>query len=250
MIYIYLLQTSHNKPNFLRPNWFSYEKCFSNLLTTIGYYNLRSKDKICLNIHFDGKLMGHFTEHYRQCKYINNIIQFNSGGDGIKSYLNYLKEIKNNKSIKDNDIIYTLENDYLHQKNSLLAAQNIFDLLGEAKDNFYVSLYDHADKYLFTNPNAADHTGMYKNLSSKIIHSDYCHWRTTPSTCSSFLITKKTFNEDYDIHSTGESDAGRFDKLTKQRGRVVLSALPGFSTHCVNPFMSPLVDWEKVQNEN
>jgi hypothetical protein len=103
----------------------------------------------------------------------------------------------------------------------------------------YVSLYDHGDKYLLP---------IYNNLTSKIFTSPTRHWRTTPSTCGSFIITKKLFKSDFDIHTTVSGDHNKFLELNSNRNRAVLTPIPSLSTHCMEGLLSPTINWEKIND--
>ena len=83
---------------------------------------------------------------------------------------------------KENDLIYFLENDYLHVQGWVI---KVIELFRTHKDK-YVSLYDHADKYF-----------DYDKLESKIIATSNCHWRTTPSTCGSYIINRNIYRFSY-----------------------------------------------------
>jgi hypothetical protein len=225
MIHIFLRQTSHNKINSNRPNWFSYEKCFVNLLDTM--------DQDCkLNIVFDGDTVNHFTEKYTsKCNDIHLINTANGDWDSFFQTTHIVKKYCG--QIKDNEIIYFLENDYLHVPGWSLKIKEIFSLITK----HYVTLYDHKDKYF---------QAMYPNLNSQIIATETHHWRTTPSTCGSFCVTKKIFLKDYDIQSTMKDDHNKCIYLTKERGHAFLSPIPSLSTHCDISLLAPCIDWEKI----
>jgi len=207
-----------------RPDWFDYEKCFQNLLSTVN-------DNVFINIMYDGKLDdGNFIHKYKD--QVNQIIEF-SGGSDFKSFQRTCEAIKNNSQIKDKDVIYFLENDYLHTNNWVEITLEAF----QTYDLSYVSLYDHNDKYLLP---------MYEDLVSKIFTTPNHHWRTTPSTCNSFLISKKLFDEDYDILSTLEGDHNKFMWLTDNRNRFVITPIPGLSTHCMDYLLSPTINWKEL----
>ena len=148
-------------------------------------------------------------------------------------------------NLKENDLIYILENDYLHLSDW---TKYVLDLYSLTDGMHYTTLFDHNDIYLCQN-NVEGEWGMYKNLVSKIYATNTKHWRTLPNTCSSFIMSKKLFDEDYDILSLREADNSRFNILTKQKNRIVLSPIPGLSTHVQNPWMSPCINWEEI-NKN
>ena len=177
-----------NKPGLRgRPNWFSYEKCFINLLNTIKDKNVK------LHVVFDGAAKDNFIWKYKD-KYI--LHEITAGTDQSSFYQTW--KIAKNSDIGDNDLIYFLENDYLHVNNWVEIVEEWF--LTHKLPN-YISLYDHNDKY---------HLSMYENLTSKIFTTKNHHWRTTPSTCGSFIVNKDLFNQDFDIHTTVDGDHNKF----------------------------------------
>jgi hypothetical protein len=205
-----------------RPEWFNYEKCFQNLLYT-------SNKNTSINVIYDGKLTdNNFIHNYKN--QINRIIEVTGGGD-FKSFQKTCEVIKNSPEIGDKDIIYFLENDYLHVEGWVDKILELF----QTYEMSYVSLYDHNDKYFLP---------MYEDLVSKIFTTLNHHWRTTPSTCNSFVLSKKLFIEDYDILSTMEGDHNKFMWLAENRNRFVATPIPGLSTHCMSNLLSPTINWK------
>jgi hypothetical protein len=205
-----------------RPSWFSYEKCFSNLLQTIKNY-----PNVNLTVMMDGNKQNTFLE-----KYDVDVYEFKGGSDA-NSFFETVKYAKN-KNIEENDLIYFLENDYIHIDNWV---EKLIDLFSTFQGLNYVSLYDHNDKYFLP---------IYEDLTSKIFTTDKHHWRTTPSTCGSFIINKKLLDEDFDILSTMVGDHNKFLHLAQTRSRFILTPIPGLSTHCMNGLLSPTINWSKI----
>lgn len=226
MIHIFLRQTSHNDNRKRRPKWFDYEKCFVNLLETIDF------EKCKLTIMFDGIISGHFTEKYKD-KYKFEIVQLNSNSEH-QSFFDTCNYIYSQDHINDNDIIYLVENDYLHRENWV---EIILDLFTTYDIEHYVTVYDHNDKYFLPD---------YDDLKSKIFTTKKSHWRTTPSTTGTFFIKNKIFREDHNILSTVVGDHNKFTNELANKGRYVLSSIPGYSTHCEVGLMSPTINWEKI----
>ena len=175
----------------------------------------------------------------------------------------------------DEDIVYMLEDDYLHLSGSM---QLIIEGL-EIAD--YVTLYDHSDQYMTfdrNKPGAAplNRFGLHR---WKIFVTEHSHWRETPSTTMTFAARVKTLKADYKILMDNPDKGSPLDfpmflKLTKQTGimaalsvwryrkalknivmntfalfrkkRLLISCLPGRSTHCEKKWLSPLTDWTKV----
>lgn len=228
-----------------RPHFFNKEGCFNNLLNTVD-------DKCEITVLFDGNLLDcdHFLnrEIYRG-KF--NLVE-KQGGSETKSFLNMIEYVKA-ININDDDIVYFLEDDYFHNVGwPTILREGFGEYFGNVRGVFrngskeYVTLYDHNDKYCHQ---------MFDELTSKIIYSKSVHWRTTPSTTNTYAMLGKTFKRDYDIHKKySNSDANfthdhaKFIHLGID-GRYLISCIPGYSTHCLNEHMSPLVDWEKVYNQ-
>jgi len=249
-IKIYLRQTKINKPNNGRPEWFDYEKVFKNLLNTT---NFKLTD---LTVCFDGTKED-YDSHYT-IKYENqfafkiqliNTKEFNGysyENDGSSKSTSLVSRIIRNDNLPDDNLIYILENDYLHRN---YWAEMTLDLFNNYIDeNYYISLYDHFDKYIFTYKDRNDHWGMYKDLKSKIIVSSYCHWREVPLICSSWIMSKKLFYRDYDLLSCGTSDNTQCGKISELYETKFLSPIPSIATHCQIPFLAPFLDWNKIIN--
>ncbi len=175
-IYIYYRHADSKTVLSERPEWFDYEKCFKNLLTTIHGY-----DNVTLTIVMDGPYEDNFIKYYHsQYEFFTTNYR-----NSLLSYRALLEHIKKQQH-QPSDLIYFLENDYVHVPGWV---DKIVDLYKTYSNLDYVSLYDHNDKYFLD---------MYDNLVSKIFTSNTHHWRTTPSTCGSFIVTRKLFDADYE----------------------------------------------------
>jgi predicted SnoaL-like aldol condensation-catalyzing enzyme len=213
-----------------RPNWFDYEKCFINLLNTTKNKN------VDIHVVMDGKIEDNWIKKYKD-KYTTHEIE---AGNGSDAFIKIFEIILNLNTIGDKDLIYILENDYLHTDDWVDKVSDIFETFSGLS---YVSLYDAIDKYS---------APMYDDLISKILVTNTSHWRTTPSTCGSFVTTKNILIEDYD-EQTGKTippgDHHKWVWLNENKGRFVLILIFGLSTHCMDFLMSPIIDWKKI-NEN
>jgi hypothetical protein len=90
---------------------------------------------------------------------------------------------------------------------------------------------------------------MYAGLRSRICITPTHHWRTVPSTCGTFLIEKSEMMRDYDIWTANLIDYLLFPKLQDERGRVLLTPVPGLATHCMAGYLSPAVDWQALATQ-
>ena len=140
-----------------------------------------------------------------------------------------------------NDIIYFVEDDYLHRRHSYTALKEGIMLGAD-----YVTLYDHPDKYLDTDNPFVDKDGEV----TKVLLTKSSHWKMTSSTTMTFASTVNTLRKDEEILrirtcNDHPDDFNMFADLA-DLGRSLVSPIPGFCTHGQSDFLSPRVDWEKV----
>jgi hypothetical protein len=177
----------------------------------------------------DGKIEDNWIKKYKE---LYNAYEFKGGSMEIvtKAVYKIIKEYK----CDSNDLIYILENDYLHVEGW---SEKLIELYKTFNELNYISLYDHNDKYFLS---------QYEDLTSKIVTTNSHHWRTVPSTCGSFIVPKKIFDEDYEIQTTIIGDHNKHIYLNEHRNRFILTPIPGLSTHCADGLMSPTIDWSKI----
>jgi hypothetical protein len=144
----------------------------------------------------------------------------------------------------DEKIIYFLENDYLHKPNSDKIIQEGLQLGAS-----FVSLYDHPDKYLPPsqggNPyceGGAEDTRVYLTEST--------HWKITNSTTMTFAATVSTLKRAEETlrkytQGTYPEDFKMFLDLREQ-GELLISSIPGYSTHGETAWLTPLTDWSQI----
>ena len=147
-------------------------------------------------------------------------------------------------NVTDNEIIYFLEDDYLHKEGSQKIIEDGFELGMD-----YVTLYDHPDKYLNPieggNPyceGRAEFTRVYLGNNS--------HFKLTNSSTMTFAAKVKTLKEDEGImrswtNGTHPHDFQMFQEINK-KGRRLVSPLPGYSTHGETRWLTPLTNWENI----
>jgi hypothetical protein len=221
-------------PNKARPAWFSHERCFRNLLHTVISDPLGKNVKI--TIVYDSSPEDFMTDfiagYYGNRDYGLNL-QLIKGGSDLNSFLITLAMIQATQ-MPGTDLIYLLENDYMHQPGWV---SKVFELYNSQQKFDMVSLYDHRDKY---------DSPMYDTLTAKIVYSRSHHWRTAPSTCASFILSRATLDRDMDVLGQGLNDYYFFSKLIGERGRVLLTPLPGLATHSMEGYLSPTVQWDTL----
>ena len=176
------------------------------------------------------------TDHFLAHKEVNKVSV--KGGNDAQSFLNLLNYV-NEQEYGDDDIIYFLEDDYLHKEGWIDILLEGFEHIGAD----YYTLYDHPDKYW---------SGMYDELQSKVIATPTVHWRTAPSTTNTYACKFKTLKEHFDIHVKYCDLAAKWtkdhDKFTHlwSIGSNLISCIPGYSTHVEGNMLSPTVDWSNI----
>ena len=216
---------SANKP---RPEWFSREKIFDSFISTLD-------DRVDYTAFHDSG-NGGIEDHFLNNKEVNKISKF--GGNDAQSFLNLLNYVVEQDYDVD-DIIYFLEDDYLHKEGWVDILLEGFDKIGAD----YYTLYDHPDKYSLS---------MYENLTSKIITTPSVHWRTTPSTTNTYACTMGTLKKHINIHikycdlvEKWTKDHDKFTHLWNE-GSNLISCIPGYSTHVEGNMLSPTINWSKI----
>ena len=147
-------------------------------------------------------------------------------------------------SIPDpNEIVYFLENDYVHRHEADRILSSGFDLGFD-----YVTLYDHPDKYL-TPAEGGNPFCQGRSEETRVYLGEHCHWKLTNSTTMTFATKVKTLKEDQAILRKWTSGTHPFDfqmfMELKQIGRRLASPIPGFATHGETQWLSPLTNWKQ-----
>ena len=175
-------------------------------------------------------------------KYVTrDCILYTEKGNGAATFNLALDEAL---TYDDDEIVYFIENDYLHKPGSEKIIQEAFELGAS-----FVSLYDHPDKYLPPskggNPyceGGAEDTRVYKTNS--------VHWKITNSTTMTFAAKVSTLKENENIlrkHTSGThpNDFQMFLEL-RTNNKLLVTSIPGYSTHGETAWLSPLTDWSKI----
>jgi glycosyltransferase involved in cell wall biosynthesis len=219
---------SSNSEHKQRPSWFDREKMFDSFVKGLD-------SRVELTCMFDSS-RGEVDQHFLAKKDIK-VVSLKGGNDAI-SFLNVLNYVKD-QNCDPNDIIYFLEDDYIHRDGWIDVLQEGFDKIGAD----YFTLYDHPDKYFLP---------MYEDLTSKIIVTSNAHWRTVPSTTNTYACRYSTLIKHFDIHV---KHCDLVDKWTKDHDKFIelwnsgsnlISCIPGYSAHVEAGMLSPLIDWSAI----
>ena len=227
-IFVRHCNISSNSVGKSRPEWFSREKCWENLKSTID-------SDTDITVLFDGTPS---SDHFlSKDKDGYELVCIPGGNDG-KSFLNLLEYV-NQQDIDDDTILYFLEDDYYHKPGWGNILREGFEYIGVD----YITLYDCKDKYFLP---------MYDELQGKILSTPSTHWRTTPSTTNTYSMLSQTLKKHYDIHTEYcdlvkgyTRDHDKFLRLWSE-GSNLVSCIPGYSTHCETEYLSPCIDWTNI----
>ena len=177
-----------------------------------------------------------------------NFIEINlkNNSKSLKYSIDLVLGFQNSKNFKkissENELIYFVENDYLHTIDS---KKNLIDAF-KLKVH-YVSLYDHPD-YYDNLKKLIDFRQVLDNPIKKVLLGKYRHWATTASTTCTFAVKKKTLMEDYEyFKKMCKRDVPRDHKIFTQltnKGRLLITPIPSLSTHIEKNYLAPLVNWK------
>tara|TARA_Y100000022_G_scaffold176731_1_gene166230 strand:+ start:289 stop:1317 length:1029 start_codon:yes stop_codon:yes gene_type:complete len=144
-----------------------------------------------------------------------------------------------------NDLIYFVEDDYIHKKDS------IFEMVST-----YEKISSEQNKELFICP--VDYPYLYKKYdNSRILIGNKYHWRTVNESLLTFL-TSKSLVEKYwdDLVLMSENEHVPFETPLHNiyENEICISPIPSLAMHCTNINsvfgLSPNIDWVKLWGEN
>lgn len=213
-----------------KPLWFNKINCLRNALNCF-----RSSEFFILMDNVSSETKDVILEFYK------GEYQESSIGNPAGTFLVQLDKAL---QLDDKEIVYFLEDDYLHKEGS----ENIL-IDGFELDFDYVTLYDHPDKYL--NPfEGGNPFCSGRSEQTRVFLGKYCHFKLTNSTTGTFAAKVRTLKEDEAIirkwfSGTYGYDFNMFQELLF-KGRRLASPIPGYSTHCEVEWLTPLTDWSKI----
>ncbi len=196
--------------------------------------------------------------------------------EGIGNLATFGKQIDLLLSQTDSEIVMFAEDDYIYKTEELTKAIALFST-GKGID--FVTPYDHSDSYSLP---------IHTRHSYEIRISAGLHWRTSASTCLTFLTTKKTLKKTESVFRSychNNWDSSLWFALTKYNvlslksmfllfndtfllktvvkswhygWRQILfgkhyklwQPMPSIATHMEKTGLAPNVDWRKVITQN
>jgi hypothetical protein len=220
--------TGYNK---IKPEYINNENCLKNAVNVF-----KDADWSIIADNISSKT-DDIIQKYKSKSHISYV----SIGDGAGTFNLALDEALR---YKDDEIIYFIENDYLHKPGSQQIIEEGIELGAS-----FVSLYDHPDKYLPPsqggNPyceGGAEDTRVYLTKST--------HWKVTNSTTMTFATKVSTLKENEEIlrrNTTGThpNDFQMFIEL-RNNNQLLITPIPGYATHGETAWLTPLTDWSKI----
>jgi hypothetical protein len=219
-------------PDRTRPQWFNKIKVFENFKNTL---NPNIVNYTIVYDEFYGSIDKTFLFKEKNVEIIKC-------GSESNSFLQTL-DIVQSKNFDDDQIIYFLEDDYLH-------CPDWSDVMieGFGIGSHYVTLYDF-DFFIG------------KGYLCEIFATLNSHWRAVPATTNTFACKYKTLLEDLEIHQkysingVKEEDGFHYSKdydkfwELQKKHKYIVSPMPGWSTHCDKNHISPVINWEKIMND-
>ena len=164
----------------------------------------------------------------------------NNMANTMKSIYESFQEAK-----KSNDLIYFVEDDYIHKKDAL--AEMVF-----AYEKFS-SIFKEELFLLST-----DYPYLYKKLdNSSILTGENYHWRSVKESLLTFMTSKSMIDKHFEtLQNMAKIESDPFEKNLHKlyEDELCLSPLPSLSIHCTNVNsifgISPNVEVKKIWDDN
>ena len=203
-------------------------------------------EKICkiiakINIKFE--IINLDLEKFKQIKVLNKnnpSIEKNMRATmaSILTSFNIAKE-------KSNDLVYFVEDDYIHKKEAIIEMVSTYEKIATE-----------LDRELFLCP--VDYPYLYKKLdNSNILIGNNYHWRTINESLLTFLTSKDLINKYWnELLLMAENEHSPFETPLHKiyEKELCLSPIPSLAMHCTNINsifgLSPNMNWKKLWDEN
>lgn len=235
-----------------KPNYVNNENCLKNFIKVFGAddililfdedYCIKNYESVDPNVQqsildFD-MLIESCDNNYIDYRFIQAGSSAQSFNEALKIALTY----------EDEEIVYFVENDYIHKFGAKNVLQNVFET--NICDKLFVSLYQHPDKFLHSNFGGNPFVNANGGYNTILYASQDCYWNVVDSTTMTFATKVKTLKECVSIikeFTFGDYpfDAPMFWKLNKN-GCKLVTPLPTFATHGETEWLSKFEDWEQI----
>jgi hypothetical protein len=219
--------------NKIKPNYINNENCLKNFVNVFDNQNLEIIADNCSK-----ETLQMIT------KYVHpNQITKVSIGHGAGTFNLALDRAL---AWDDDEIVYFVENDYIHLPNSYKILKEGFELGAD-----YMNLYLHPDKFLLISQGGNPEVDEDGGYLTKIYRGKTQLFGIFNSTTMTFSSKVKTLREDEDIlrkwtNTTHPYDYPMFLEL-RDKNRILLTPLNTFATHGETAWLSPL---SKIEEQN
>jgi len=199
--------------------------------------------KIIAKINIKFEIINLDLEKFKQIKVLNKnnpTIEKNMRATmaSILTSFNIAKE-------KSNDLVYFVEDDYIHKKETIIEMVSTYEKIATE-----------LDRELFLCP--VDYPYLYKKLdNSNILIGNNYHWRTVNESLLTFLTSKDLVNKYWnELLLMAENEHSPFETPLHKiyEKELCLSPIPSLAMHCTNVNsvfgLSPNINWKKLWDEN
>ena len=205
--------------------------------------DLEKIHKIIAKINIKFEIINLDLEKFKQIKVLNKnnpAIEKNMRATmaSILTSFNIAKE-------KSNDLVYFVEDDYIHKKEAIIEMVSTYEKIATE-----------LDRELFLCP--VDYPYLYKKLdNSNILIGNNYHWRTINESLLTFLTSKDLINKYWnELLLMAENEHSPFETPLHKiyEKELCLSPIPSLAMHCTNINsifgLSPNMNWKKLWDEN
>ena len=199
--------------------------------------------KIIAKINIKFEIINLDLEKFKQIKVLNKnnpAIEKNMRATmaSILTSFNIAKE-------KSNDLVYFVEDDYIHKKETIIEMVSTYEKIATE-----------LDRELFLCP--VDYPYLYKKLdNSNILIGNNYHWRTVNESLLTFLTSKDLINKYWnELLLMAKNEHSPFETPLHKiyEKELCLSPIPSLAMHCTNVNsifgLSPNMNWKKLWDEN
>ena len=217
--------------NKVKPDYIDNEKCLAN---AVNVFKDADWSIIADNV---SKETNNMIQKYKSRNHIN----YTAIGHGAGTFNLALDDAL---QYDEDEIVYFIENDYLHKPKSQTIIEEGFSLGAS-----FVSLYDHPDKYI-TPENGGNPYCKGGAEDTRVYLTKSCHWKITNSTTMTFATKVSTLKRTEEIlrkhtDTTHPNDFNMFLEL-REKNELLITPIPGYSTHGETNWLSPLTNWKKI----
>jgi hypothetical protein len=219
--------------NKVKPDYINNENCLKNFVKVFGNENILIIADNCCEDTIE------MIKKYVHPSKINQV----SIGHGAGTFNLALDEAL---KLDDDEIVYFIENDYIHILGSPEILEEGFDIGAS-----YMALYLHPDKFIPPSNGGNPEVDQDGGYTTKIYRGESQLFGMFNSTTMTFAAKVKTLKEDEAIlrkytSGTHPNDFPMFLEL-RDKGSALLCPLNTFSTHGETQWLAPLY---KVKQEN